>query len=111
MYFEKKTIEMWGLMTLAITFFVWKSSGLELAIKLFKNRTWVINFVIMVAFSAYLILDKPKDSLSNKEYNLRIEALKKAIFGFIIALMVHFRMTIAPFWIIFYIGYYLNGWV
>jgi uncharacterized membrane protein YiaA len=111
MLFDTKTFEMWGLMFLAIGFFIWKSSGLKLAMKLFKNRAWVINFVIMLAFSAYLILDKPKDSLSNQEYDLRIEALKKAIFGFIIALMVHFRMVIAPFWIIFFIGYYLNGWV
>lgn len=111
MTFDTKTFEMWGLMFLAIGFFIWKSSGSDLAMKLIKNPTWVVNFCIMVAFSIYIVLDKPKDSQSHEDYYLRIEALKKAIFGFIIALMVHFRMVIAPFWIIFFIGYYLNGWV
>ena len=39
-----------------------------------------------------------------------IESLKKGIIAFIIALLAELGLTITPFWLIFMISYYLEGW-
>ena len=39
------------------------------------------------------------------------EALKKALLAFIIALFAEVGLTIAPFWLVFTLAYYMDGWI
>ena len=43
--------------------------------------------------------------------NLTRDSLKKALFGFMIAIFAELGLTISPFWIIFTTSYYLSGWI
>jgi hypothetical protein len=83
--------------------------------KLFTDKRWVINFLILVAFSIYIYYETSnKKNKTNKEIEDMIKtraSLKKAIFGFTIAIFAELGLTIAPFWLIFTASYYLNDWI
>ena len=96
--------------------------------KLFTNKLWLINFGILIAFSIYMYIEtnniknKIKNNIKNniknkndnkiKEWNNMVRtSLKKAIFGFLIAIFAELKLTIAPFWLIFSAAYYLDDWI
>ena len=77
--------------------------------ELFTDKVWLINFVIVLAFCIYIFkfkkYENDEDSLKTKD------AIKKAIIGFIIGLYSEVGLTIGPFWLIFVVAYYLQGYV
>ena len=88
--------------------------------KLFTNKLWLINFGILIAFSIYMYIEtnniknkiKNKNDNKIKEWNNMVRtSLKKAIFGFLIAIFAELKLTIAPFWLIFSAAYYLDDWI
>ena len=87
----------------------WKSSqAKERAIELMGSARWVVNFIIIIAFVTYFYYETRSDTT---EESTRIkEALKKAIIAFLIAILAELRLTIAPFWLIFVLAYYLDNW-
>ncbi len=76
--------------------------------ELFTNKKWFINFVIMVIFCVYILKSYQTDN-KKKEKNVKT-AVKKAIVAFIIAIYAELRLSIAPFWTIFIISYFLENW-
>ena len=75
--------------------------------KLFKRKTWLVNFIIIAGFSAYVMSLQGHDEETEKVK----DAARKGMLAFIIALMAHLELTIAPFWIVFVLAYYLQGYV
>ena len=77
-------------------------------IELFKNPYWLINTVIIAVFSFYVInIKKDKDEETIKMQ----EAVRKGILAFMIAIFAHLELTIAPFWIVYGLAYYAQGYV
>tara|TARA_B100000674_G_C37650554_1_gene827722 strand:+ start:283 stop:624 length:342 start_codon:yes stop_codon:yes gene_type:complete len=83
--------------------------------ELFTNKVWIINFLILIAFSIYIYYETSnKKNKTNKEIKDMIStraSLKKALFGFAIAIFSELGLTIAPFWLIFTASYYLDDWI
>ena len=76
--------------------------------KLFKNKSWLFNFFIIICFSVYII-DIQKDRNANSE-RLK-DAVRKGLLALIIAILAHLELTIAPFWIVFLLAFYSQGYV
>lgn len=72
--------------------------------EMFKKPGWTINFIIIIFFMIFIKLFR------NDDINL-IEASKKSILVMIIAIFGHLDMTIAPFWIVFFLAYFANGFI
>ena len=92
-----------GATLMMVVYSVYKANRFS-EIKELLNVRWLINFALMIAFGVYITSASDGDSKVK-------EALKKAVLAFIIAVLAHLRMTIAPFWIVFVLAYYLEGWV
>ncbi len=75
--------------------------------KLFRNKIWLMNFMIIAIFSIYVMNLEGHDEETEKVK----DAARKGMLAFIIALMAHLELTIAPFWIVFVLAYYLTGYV
>jgi hypothetical protein len=75
---------------------------------LFQNKSWLFNFIIIILFSVYIIdIQKENDTTSHK---LK-DAVRKGLLALIIAILAHLELTIAPFWIVFLLAYYSQGYV
>ncbi len=100
-----------ALILLAVmTLFVLFSTGKYVKIAdLFKDKKWFMHFLVLVGFSLYILKfyhgDEPE-----KDERLK-ESVKKGIFAFIIALLSEAGLSIAPFWAVFVVSYFLDGWV
>lgn len=105
-YNNNKTIIDWSILFVVLGYYIIKASKQKLLFDIFKDQP--INLAIIVLFSLVMILYKTENK---EEYEQRIDALKKAMFGLLIAVLAHIGMPIAPFWIIFFIAYHLDGWV
>ena len=57
-----------------------------------------------------LIIQKIKQK-KKRGYDHNKTSLKKALFGFAIAIFSELGLTIAPFWLIFTASYYLDDWI
>ncbi len=76
-------------------------------LKLFKKTSWVVNLVIVIGFSIYMV-----NTAGNDEEGQKIkDAVKKGILAFIIAMLAHLELTIAPFWIVFTLAVSFDGYV
>ena len=77
--------------------------------ELIDNKRWLINFGVIILFIGYIVYTIRND---NRDDSRRLkEALKKALLAFIIALFAEVGLTIAPFWLVFTLAYYMDGWI
>ena len=88
--------------TLMSIFQIYRNNKYQEIIDLFKNIKWLINFIIILLFLVYVRLSKNSKLIS---------ASKKAILGFIIAIFAYIDLTLAPFWIIFVLAYFGDGFI
>ena len=77
--------------------------------ELIENKRWLINFGVIIVFIGYIVYTVRNDN-SDDSRKLK-EALKKALLAFIIALFAEIGLTIAPFWLVFTLAYYMDGWI
>ena len=77
--------------------------------ELIDNKRWLINFGVIILFIGYIVYTIRNDN-SDDSRRLK-EALKKALLAFIIALFAEVGLTIAPFWLVFTLAYYMDGWI
>ena len=83
--------------------------------ELLNNKRWLVNMGAIVVFTIYLyysLNDRVKlsaEELKNRER--LIEAYKRGLVALLIAILAEVGLTIAPFWIIFTLSYYMQGWV
>ena len=78
-------------------------------IELLSEKRWIINVLLIIGFIAYIIYSTKGDDSDDAKKTQ--EALKKAIIAFIIALFAELGLTIAPFWWVFVLAYYMEGWI
>ena len=77
--------------------------------ELLSNKSWLIQVFIIILFTIWIsYTHKDSDKEESKNY---IESIKRALVGFIIAIFAELGLTIAPFWFIFVLSYYFNGWI
>tara|TARA_B100001989_G_C24457511_1_gene422372 strand:- start:45 stop:362 length:318 start_codon:yes stop_codon:yes gene_type:complete len=89
---------------------IFKSKKATESIKeLFTNKRWVINFSMIIAFIVYIFYITYNSN--NPESERLKTALKKAIVALLIAIFAELGLTIAPFWLVFVLAYYLEGWI
>lgn len=75
---------------------------------LIKNPYWLINSIIIGVFSFYIInIKEGKDEETIKMQ----EAVRKGLLAFMIAIFAHVELTVAPFWIVYGLAYYAQGYV
>ena len=77
--------------------------------ELITNKRWLVNFVIIMVFVGYIVYVTKNDNSDDAEKTK--DALKKALLAFMIALFAEFGLTIAPFWLVFTLAYYMEGWI
>ena len=76
-------------------------------INLISAPAWILNFSVLCLWCYFLfVFDKNTDKKTNE---LR-EATKKGIVASVIAILSYLEFTLAPFWIVLIISYYLEGW-
>jgi len=75
--------------------------------ELFGSWSWLVNFIIITVFSAYVMSIQGH----GEEIEKVKDAARKGMLAFLIAIMAHLELTIAPFWIVFVLAYYLHGYV
>ena len=89
---------------------IYKSKKATNSIKeLISNKRWLVNFSMIIAFTIYIIYSTHYDE--SEESQKVKSALNKAILAFIIAIFAEMGLTIAPFWLVFVLSYYLEGWI
>ena len=82
--------------------------------KLFNDKAWFINICVIIVFSAYIMHKEPSSDLKDKDskdIEHQQDAIKKAVMSFIIGLFGSLDLTIGPFWVVFVVAYYLNGFI
>jgi hypothetical protein len=70
---------------------------------LVKNKTFLFSLVVIVMWSYYCLYHIPDDL--NDDYK---KATKQAIIAFIIALLAHLELKMAPYWLVWITAYYLG---
>ena len=78
-------------------------------IEIITTKSWILNMIIVILFCFYILhttkYDTTKDAIAIKN------SLKKGILALIIALLSELGLTIAPFWLVFVVSYFLEGWI
>ena len=81
----------------------------EKIMELINNRNLLINLVIIICFIVYTEVSTYNNK-SDESKKIK-SALKKAIIALIIAVFAEIGLTIAPFWLVFVLAYYMEDWV
>jgi uncharacterized membrane protein len=76
----------------------------KLVITLFSDKTFLLSFIGIIIFSIYNLNQSSEDEETVRRKN----ATREAILGFIIAIMAYLDLKAAPFWIIWFVSYYLS---
>ena len=79
---------------------------MELLSKKKMDNKFTINYRFYYVYIMYSTADDDSEEAKKTQ-----EALKKAIIAFIIALFAELGLTIAPFWWVFVLAYYMEGWI
>ena len=77
-----------------------------------KNIHFLFGLIGVVSWSSFILgFDGAKYMTNdNDTYNSYIEATKRAVLAFIIALFAKLDLTIPVFWLIWLTAFYLDGW-
>lgn len=70
---------------------------------LLKNKSFLFSLVVIVGWSYYCLYQISDDL--NDDYK---KATKQAIIAFIIALLAHLELKVAPYWLVWITAYYLG---
>lgn len=74
-------------------------------INLLKNKPFLISLVVIIVWCYYWLYHVKEDTEDAEKFK---RATKQAILGFIIALLAHLELKVAPFWLIWITAYYLD---
>jgi len=77
--------------------------------EMLSSKRWITNLIVVISFIIYIIYIT-HDNDSDESERLK-SALKKAIVALLVAIFAELGLTIAPFWLIFVLSYYLEGWI
>ena len=98
------------LFILSLLYALRKPELIEDGKNLILNMEFGINFLFIIVFIVWIgALKKFKND--KKEKAKAKESLKKATIAFIIGLFGELHLIHQPFWLIFILAYYMDGWV
>ena len=98
-----------SVLTLLTVFFGYrkKSSRIKLY-ELIRNPIWMINFIVILCFIAYIhFIELPNIKDDEKKEKLA-ESMKRAVIALIIAVLAELNLSIAPFWVVFVFEFFLR---
>ena len=81
--------------------------------ELITNPRWFSLFILSIIWSIYILVFKGKGMIKDndkKTLERHIEATKKAIVALIIAIFAYIDITIAVYWVVWIMAFYLSGW-
>ena len=121
MEFEKTNKNrLWGVSIAITTYFsllvlsLWKTRKYKLLLELLKNKLFLIHFIIILAFTYYVLklnavgfLIGPRDDHLDR---LK-DAVKKAFFGLVIAIFAYLDVTLPVYWAIVLAAFYFDGYI
>lgn len=84
-----------------------KPRSRRIFIELIYNKRWLINMLFIIIFIIYIIYIIKSDKHHDNNIKL-VESLEKAIIALIIGLFAELGLTIAPFWLIFALAYFMD---
>ncbi len=95
-----------GFFMIMISILLFQKGKRRRLLDLFKKKIWLAGFLSIILWSTYVLAnDRGK---SDKKSIRRYKATKHAIVAFLIALFAYIELTIAPFWTIWIVTYYLG---
>lgn len=68
------------------------------------TRKWLFNFAVVLAFSSWVAIFEKKNTHM-------LTSVKRGIMSLIIAMFGEVGLTIAPFWTIFAVSYFMESWI
>ena len=87
-----------------------KTSRLKLY-ELIKNPVWIINFIVIMCFIAYIHFIELPSIKDNEKKEKLAESMKRAVIALIIAILAELNLSIAPFWVVFVFSYFMHDWM
>jgi len=99
-------------LTLLTVFFGYRKKSARLAFfELIKNPVWMINFIVILCFIAYIhFIELPSIKDNEKKEKVAV-SMKRAIIALIIAILAELKLSIAPFWVVFVFSYFMHDWM
>jgi hypothetical protein len=108
---ENKIIAI-SILTLLTVFFGYRKKSARIKLyELIKNPVWMINFIVILCFIAYIhFIELPNIKDDEKKEKIA-ESIKRAVIALIIAILAELNLSIAPFWVVFVFSYFMHGWM
>jgi len=107
--FERDVIARWPLLA-AIIFMVvgtmMKNTQTKHLMHIVSQPFWLVNLVLVAAFCFYVYAMAPHSKTTN---SLK-DAASKGIVAMVIGLMSEAGISVGPFWVIFTLAFFLDGW-
>ena len=99
-------------LTVLTVFFGYRKKSARIKLyELIRNPVWIINFIVIMCFIAYIhFIELPKIKDNEKKERLA-ESMKRAIIALIIAILAELNLSIAPFWVVFVFSYFMHDWM
>lgn len=108
---ENKIIAV-SILTLLTVFFGYRKKSARMKLyELIRNPVWMINFIVILCFIAYIhFIELPNIKDDEKKEKLA-ESIKRAVIALIIAVLAELNLSIAPFWVVFVFSYFMHDWM
>ena len=74
-------------------------------LNLLKTKSFLVSLAVIIVWCYYWLYYVKDDQDEHEKYK---RATKQAVLGFIIALLAHLELKVAPFWLIWITAYYLD---
>jgi len=99
-------------LTVLTVFFGYRKKSARIKLyELSRNPVWIINFVVIMCFIAYIHFIELPNIKDNEKKERLAESMKRAIIALIIAILAELNLSIAPFWVVFVFSYFMHDWM
>ena len=99
-------------LTVLTVFFGYRKKSARIKLyELIKNPVWMINFIVIMCFIAYIHFIELPNIKDNEKKERLAESMKRAIIALIIAVLAELNLSIAPFWVVFVFSYFMLDWM
>ena len=108
---EDKIYAVTVLTVLTVFFGYRKKIARQTFFELIRNPVWMINFIVILCFIAYIhFIELPSIKDNEKKEKVAV-SMKRAIIALIIAILAELKLSIAPFWVVFVFSYFMHDWM
>jgi len=108
---EDKIYAITLLAVLTVFFAYRKKSARQTLYELIRNPVWMINFIVILCFIAYIHLIELPNIKDDEKKEKLAESMKRAVIALIIAILAELNLSIAPFWVVFVFSYFMHDWM